>query len=200
MSPVGSDERRLFSLYEYDRAGRLFMQSTITALARAKHPLLREIEFRPFEREAVSAVPLAAGGRVKSKPIAAAIRVNMKWQEAAEGDLEHFLAALDEASLDQINQVMPQFYEQLAGMLEATGQASDAGGRPLSWDMLIEGYEKLDIDFDDEGKPKLPSVVMHPDMFEKLGPPTKEHLARIDEIVARKKKEFDARRRSRRLS
>jgi len=51
---------------------------------------------------------------------------------------------------------------------EKTGMGFDAGGKPfhpsMPWDML----ERMDVDFDTNGEPVMPTLVVHPDMFKAI--------------------------------
>jgi hypothetical protein len=62
--------------------------------------------------------------------------------------------------------------------------------------------EKMYIEFDEEGQPKLPSLVMHPNLYEKVKEikPTKEQEKTRAEIIERKRSEYNAQKRTRRLS
>ena len=110
-----------------------------------------------------------------------------------------FLAHLAEAN---ISSIAPQFFKGLEEVTNATGNAVDAGGKPFSWDYYNDVIEKMPLEFADDGKPHLPTLVMHPNLFEKIKEiePTPEQLARRSRILERKRAEFNAQKRTRRLS
>ncbi len=117
-------------------------------------------------------------------------------------DIEAYTTFLYQLAESHIAAVAPQFYKTMAEVTTAVGNVVDAGGRPFSWDYCNDLLEKMAIDFDDDGKPTLPTIVMHPDLFEKIKniEPTQEQLVRKSEILERKRVEFYAQKRTRRLS
>jgi hypothetical protein len=71
--------------------------------------------------------------------------------------------------------------------------------------MLMDMLETMPIDFDRSGKPKMPTVVLHPDMFRSIEPKLREWekdpelRARREAMLARKKEEWRVRESRRRL-
>ena len=87
--------------------------------------------------------------------------------------------------------------------LEAAGQTIDAAGRPLSWDVVLDAFDKMDWDFDETGQPKPKTLFAGPAAaakLEALPPPTPEQEARFVEMMERKRGEDVARRGTRWLS
>jgi hypothetical protein len=96
-------------------------------------------------------------------------------------------------------------FEAMHEATEMTGNVVDRRGKPLDHDAIFEMLELIQIDFDVQGQPDMPSMVIHPDMG-----PTIERLAkeaeespelqkRHDQIMRRKKEEFLAREADRKL-
>jgi hypothetical protein len=83
---------------------------------------------------------------------------------------------------------------------DATGNSIDAEGRPLSWDLILDAYEGTEIAFDDDGQPTT-QLVMNPRtaMLLQAMEKTPEQERRYQEIMQRKKDEWDAQQRPRRL-
>jgi hypothetical protein len=83
---------------------------------------------------------------------------------------------------------------------DATGNTIDAGGRPLSWDLILDAYEGTEIAFDDDGQPTT-QLVMNPKtaMLLRAMEKTPEQERRYQEIMQRKKDAWDAQQRPRRL-
>jgi hypothetical protein len=83
---------------------------------------------------------------------------------------------------------------------DATGNTIDAGGRPLSWDLILDAYEGTEIAFDDDGQPTT-QLVMNPKtaMLLQAMEKTPEQERRYQEIMQRKKDAWDAQQRPRRL-
>src|SRR5438046_3483498 len=91
----------------------------------------------------------------------------------------------------------------LAGFRKLPGTAVDAKGRQLSHDLITESLAAIEIDFDEAGNAKLPTLVAGPALIEALGklpPPTEEQIARQNAMIEEKRKAFNARRRHRKLS
>ena len=83
---------------------------------------------------------------------------------------------------------------------DATGNTVDAQGKNV-WDAHLEMLETMEMSFDENGNHNT-TLVVHPDTARKIreNPPTVEQLAKGEEIIERKRKEFYAQKRSRRLS
>jgi hypothetical protein len=81
------------------------------------------------------------------------------------------------------------------------GNVVDADGKPLSHDTINDALELMEISFDRHGNPKLPTLVASPQAAEDLNrqAPTPEQQNRRQEILLRKKREHDAKKRHRRL-
>lgn len=103
---------------------------------------------------------------------------------------------------ENIQAFSAEFYKGLTEITNATRNIADAGGKPFSFDHLNDAIEKMQIDFDESGEPILPTMVMHPQLYEvikdiKLTPEQEQRNAKI---LERKKAEFYAKKRTRRLS
>ena len=88
-------------------------------------------------------------------------------------------------------------------MFAAAGTATDAVGQKISHKLIREGFEKIQIEFDADGQPIMPTLVMHPDMLkylQQLPPATEEEIRAWNELLERERREFNDRRRHRKLS
>jgi len=87
-------------------------------------------------------------------------------------------------------------------LADAVGNTIDAGGQPFSVDMVLDGMEKMHIDFDANGEPIIPALLVNPQLYEKIKDIefTLEQEQRRVSILARKKAAHDAKKRTRRLS
>ena len=85
------------------------------------------------------------------------------------------------------------------------GTSINAMGRPFSTDLLLEALERIQLDFDDDDNPKFPTMVVSPEMFEKI----KDKLPavgedpnfdkRFEELILMKKQEWHDRESNRKL-
>jgi hypothetical protein len=65
-------------------------------------------------------------------------------------------------------QASKMMIETMTKAVQEIGNVVDNGGRPFDFEALLRALEKVQIDFDDEGKANMPSVVLHPDQMEKM--------------------------------
>ncbi len=81
---------------------------------------------------------------------------------------------------------------------ESVGNVVDAGGKPFSFEVFMEALEKVWIDFDKDGKPKLPSFHFGPalakgiERMQQERQRNPEYERAFGELMKRKKEEFDA--------
>jgi hypothetical protein len=93
---------------------------------------------------------------------------------------------------------MPRIFEHISEICDATGNVLKRPDQSI-WDSILEMLATIEIAFDEDGNPSLPSVVMHPDMAAKIGDPPEGFEEKSREIIARRRDEWLARRRTRRL-
>ena len=95
-------------------------------------------------------------------------------------------------------------YQEIDKVTEQTGNVIDANG-PLTPEIFFAAIEKIWIEFGDDGKPRLPTIVSHPHQakaWKKLSDDMEadpKNTKRMDELLARKKMEWREREASRRL-
>ncbi len=96
-------------------------------------------------------------------------------------------------------------YQVLDETTKETGNVVDAGGKPLSIDLFLDTISKISIAFDKFGNPQMPTMVIHPNQEEKYRKLMEEAdndpvaKQRMKDIIAQKKKEYDAEQASRKL-
>jgi hypothetical protein len=114
-------------------------------------------------------------------------------------DYTRFLYELADSS---IRAFVPEFLKSVREVTDTVGTSLDAKGEPFSFDMLNDALELISVEFDQEGKPILPSLVMHPNMAERVSnmKPTPEQEKRFAGIIEKKRAEYYAKKRTRRLS
>lgn len=93
-------------------------------------------------------------------------------------------------------------YQRLA---EQIPNQVDMGGRPLTPEAILKGYEIVELSFNEDGTPDLPTMVVPPalaqaaeEAFRKLHEDP-DLSQRLDDLVARKREEWRAREASRKL-
>lgn len=96
-------------------------------------------------------------------------------------------------------------FNKIDEVVRKTGNITDAKGQPFTFDLFIETLEKICIDFDDQGKPHLPTVVVSPDMGAKLKEMLPKWQAdpeckrRFDLLLEKKREEWNDRESNRKL-
>lgn len=95
--------------------------------------------------------------------------------------------------------------EKLENVTKETGNIVDGKGAKLSPDLILQAIEKMQIDFDDDGNPCMPMMVLGPDLYNKAKmrlpewKKDKEHKKKFEEVMRKKKEEWDDRESNRKL-
>lgn len=118
---------------------------------------------------------------------------------------EEMIAIIDEKAKDMGSQMAKYQFEVLNQTVQETGNSVDAKGQKLSPELFLETMSKISISFDEQGKPKLPTIVIGSNsvdewkrvMAEAEADPS--HKDRFDAIIAKKKEDFDAEQARRKL-
>lgn len=202
-NPDHASDGRLFTLPEYEKAFARFVHQAMHELMTHKSPLLSRIK-----TVAASSIPtvrntMPSGEVVENSPIRMALPFTVEFKDAISGNLESITTSIDSAAEEGLRTLMPQIYGYMGRLCEAAGTATDARGEPLSHDLIRRSLENVDIDFDENGEPQLPTMVVSPEMaqsFQRLPPPTEEEKAAWDALIKRKRQEHDDRRHRRQLS
>ena len=193
----------LFSLHEYEGSFTQLAGKTVRELMAKKDPILGSVKSVLSEQIPIVQNTMPSGEVVEGKPMRTELRFALEIDDIVAGDLDKLAAALDATATDGLKQVMPKFFERIGELTNAVGNTVDARGQPLTFELLLQGFERVQVDFDEEGNPILPKLVVGPEMyaaFQKLPPPTEEQQKLWDEMIERKRREFNDNRRHRKLS
>lgn len=191
----------LFALPEYADAASEVAFAAIQKLAVARSPLLSQIRSEASESIPVSRFTDRSGRELEVPPAQEAIELSVDYAPVVDGDMSALLAAFDAAADAQERVMATTLFSGMAQITEYTGNQVDAGGRPISWDLITDALEKMEVSFDEHDKMDV-TIVMHPDTLrrlEELGPPTAEQEARHNAVMEAKLQEWKARKRQRRL-
>lgn len=119
--------------------------------------------------------------------------------------LQERLAKLDVVAREMASQISEHAFSQIKEAVERVGNGVDGGGRPLSPEVILEVFEKIQLDFDADNKHHKLTVVIPPGMaeraketFEKLQQDPK-YSKRYEEIIAKKWMEWRDREATRKL-
>jgi hypothetical protein len=195
---MGAPGKPNLAIVAYDVALRGFKSAVVAGMLGAE-PFLGQIESRTTDH----------AGPVRNVPGPKPLDHE---RTHFEGDYALHIDAIRDMDTDAFSKAIVAVAEQYVGAMgatlfrtvseitDATGNTTDAGGRPLSWDLVLDAYETTEIAFDDEGQPTT-QLVMNPNtaMLLQAIEKTPEQIRRCQDIMQRKKDAWDAQQRSRRL-
>lgn len=187
-----------FALHEYERAGTQFMSDAVSAIASAEG-VLSMVSRERTEYVAVSHNTLDDGETVEMQPFLASSAMTFSVADGIAGDFDEVHVAIAETAADFSSQMTKNILEHISQLCDATGNVVDAKGLSI-WEAQLAALETVEISFDADGDPSLPSIVMHPDTAAEMGEPPDDFKDRYDAIIERRRDEWLARRRTRRLS
>lgn len=194
---------RLFSSPEYDYEQFRFVHEAVKRLMEAKDEVWGSLRTAPpTEAIPITQNTMPSGEIVENAPIEIQSKFELKYEEIRSCDIGALAAQIDKLAEESLSLVMPRFFDMIRRSSEAAGTATDLGGRPISYELWLEMVTKMDIDFDEQGNPDLPTLVVGLEMAEQLRalpPPTKEQRAAMDALIEIKRKEHNVRRRNRKL-
>jgi hypothetical protein len=133
------------------------------------------------------------------------VKVEQDLREMENMPAEALLGKLDSIASEMGEKMLKKNLEKLQSTLEAAGRQVDAAGKPLTADLILDMLEGMLIQFDSKGEPRMPTIVAHPDMARRLARLNKETQdderlkERYQQIMQKKKDEWDAREASREL-
>ncbi len=155
------------------------------------------------------------GNRMTMGPEGARSQQSGYKQMAAELAMERdeVIAKGPAAFLQKVESMAEQLQEQQGGMVlndlrrivERAGTVVDAKGRELTYDLFLEGIEKISMDFGDKGNPHLPTLFVSPEIGLKLKDKLAEWNAdpevqrKFREIIEKKRQEWLDRESDRKL-
>lgn len=156
----------------------------------------------PTETVPVTQNTMPSGEVVQSNPVQMAAKVVLKYDDIRSCDVEELIVQIDSAAEQNLAVVMPHFFDLVARMSKAAGTAMDCGGKPFTFETYLASLENLELGFDRDGNPEWPSLIVGPEMakyLQSLPPPTPEQQKRLADLIERKRRDHDARRRHRKL-
>ena len=189
----------LFSLPEYETAGLKFFSAAMIALMRSKDPLFNMISANAVEE--LPATRVNVGDQVvDAQPFDVQSMFRMNHGDILAGSFDSLYKALDEAAQGSLASVMPQMFQHLSQVTDATGHTINAEGQPLTVDLFLEMIDQTEWSFNEDGSHNM-SIATSPQGVSRLQSLewTEEQTQRMNDIISRKREVFFARRRSRRL-
>lgn len=184
---------------EYERGALAWFTRASQALGRASHPLLASIEHQTMEELPDDSVITGASGSETGASLYKGMHFQSEWivslDEALDFDLDEFITRLYTMSEKHASQATKNILAHISAVSEEYGQVVEAKGREF-FEVICESLEKLEFVFDEEGKHNM-TLVLHPDNVKLMESLTPEQRSVIDQIVQRKREEWNAKRRRR---
>jgi len=94
-------------------------------------------------------------------------------------------------------------FQTIEAGVKSVGNELSAGGKPITAELILDALDKVLVDFDADGQPQWPTIVVHPSLSDRLKAEdarfgSEPALAqRFAEIIERKREEWRAREASR---
>lgn len=193
----------LFELPEYSASFARFVTRAIHELMRRKDPVFGSIRVIEIPQVPTVRNTMPSGQVIENNPLEVPMPFAVVFRDAIAGNLASLVTSIEMGAEESLKIVMPQIFAYSGRLCDAAGTATNAGGQKLSHKLIRESFEKMQINFDAAGQPIMPTMVMHPDMLKQLHelpPATYEEIRAWNEMIERKRREFNDRRRYRKLS
>jgi hypothetical protein len=187
---------------EYEAATQRFVSEAVEALMQAKSPIYAQIPWESVEQVPDTQLVLEDGQVIENPSTLVSADFLLNVREIVAGNFDSIYVALDQIAEQSLATLMPALFEHIGQVAEAVGNTVDANGRELSWDLVLDLIEKIQMTFDENGQPNKITMAAGPGLYERLQAlqrPTPEQVRRHEEIIARKREEFRAQRRRRAL-
>lgn len=157
------------------------------------------------------------GNRISSKTESGELYQSSYKKISAESSVkrEDVIAKGHMAFIENIQNVAEEIKKQQAKLMfdtikevtDRTGNVVNGKGQPFTHELFMESLEKIDIDFDDQGKPCLSNyrVVVSPELWAQLKDKlpeweaNPEYKKKFEELIERKRKEWSDRESNRKL-
>ncbi|WP_142383542.1 hypothetical protein [Bacillus sp. T33-2] len=138
---------------------------------------------------------------IEKEPMEVEMNFVLHNQVVMNTDVETFMETVEDASDSGIQSLMPQLFNSILDVCEASGQVVSGEGQPFTFDTLLDGLEKMDIRFNEDGSPIMPTLYINPANKDQILniKPTEEQLKRREIILSKKRADFFAKKRTRRL-
>jgi hypothetical protein len=190
-------QESLFKLPEYRKAFTRFVGIAIQEVMIRRSPVFSRMQVIGAKQVPTIKTTVTSGQFVENPPLEAKTPFAVNFTDTRDGSFDSFLSAVDQAADHLLVEATNHFYAYMSRVCDTAGTRIDAKGKPLSHDLILEAIDRIELDFDDNDNPVLPTFTGH---IASLPSATMEQCARFEQIVARKREEYIARQRTRKLS
>jgi len=132
-------------------------------------------------------------------------RFEAKDEDVIRDGYRAFLSKIDATAKELETQKEKIMISAMGEAARATGNVTSAKGRPFSPRLILDALEKMDIEFDEKGKPKNLVVVVSPDIGEVISKNAAywekdpQYAKAFSDLMEKKRKEWRDREDSRKL-
>lgn len=185
---------------DYDKSYNEFFGKSVQELMLYLQPILRQVEFRKEENKGIKKYNV--NNEYKETNIKEyEVMCTIDFSTIENTDIEEYLLLVYSVASDYSTQLAKTIIEEIDKTCIETGNTINSEGKELSYSIFLDLLEKMEIKFDDNRNPIKPTLILNPKTLEKLNSinPTKEELKREQEIYAKKKEEYYAKKHTRRL-
>lgn len=185
-----------YSLHKYDYAIYVLVLEVRHGLTQAD-PVLGKIR----------TVPTSHGGTIRQVTGPKNVETPMSGYSAEaivdgvwvrKTDVDMLADTLWHSCQELISQIKKSFYTTFSDITSATGNVLPAQPGKNIWDAQIDAMANQDMRFDKDGNHGYEFIV-HPSVVAGNGPPTAEQNKRLEDVIQLKRKEFNVKKRTRRL-
>jgi DNA-binding FrmR family transcriptional regulator len=120
--------------------------------------------------------------------------------------IEDIIKKIDAVAEEMTGGMARMMYSHIEQITKEAGTAIDQGGKPFTFENLLEAIDRIWIDFDEEtGQPHMPTIVMHPSLHAKIKDKipewenNPEYKKKFEELMKHKYKEWHDRESNRKL-
>jgi len=188
-------------LPDYGTAISRFWWDSFLYLMRVQSPLLSQMGHRIYDAVPDSATPtgIADGAHVPWPETSFEFHISVADMLAA--DAEAWVTMIAESAAQSGDKVSLHIAMTMSSVAEASGKVITGESAKFSWDRYLDMLEQFPVSFNENGEPNLLSIVTGPALAKTIEatPKTTEQRQREFEILKQKRKEYDARRRLRKL-
>ncbi len=159
---------------------------------------------RAFEGDGLRTIR-ADGQTEKLTPIEVSTKLEIGTKDILQGGMKRVMELVDQAASDMVGNQQASMLKELSTFLDSHDRTIDGKGKKFDAEMFLNVLDSVEIDFDNQGKFKNLAWIIPPEMVDRFKQVFKdiesdlELKAKLDELVERKKRDFNVREASRKL-
>ena len=131
--------------------------------------------------------------------------MNIEYKDIPNLTSEKIQEIITKIAEDMARQMSQNMFAEISRVTKSIGNEVNLNGQPFEKESFLEVLSKIDIDFDENGKMKSPSIIMSPKMWEEnkdrfaTWEEDKDFLAKHEAIISKKREEWCDRENNRKL-